>query len=82
MRGSVKEIDYFCEKLSAGGPEQLGGSLKAKFGLSWQIVPPILGEMMSDPDLTKSQRVMKAMFQMVKIDINKLKRAYAVEQAS
>ena len=71
------EIDYFWEKLSAGGQEQQCGWLKDKFGLSWQIVPPILGEMLSDEDEAKSQRVMQAMLQMTKLDIKKLKDAYA-----
>jgi predicted 3-demethylubiquinone-9 3-methyltransferase (glyoxalase superfamily) len=53
------------------------GWLTDKFGLSWQIVPTILGELMSDKDPVKSQRVMQAMLKMVKLDINKLKAAYA-----
>jgi len=72
-----EEIDYFWEKLSAGGKEQQCGWLKDKFGLSWQIVPPILGEMLGDEDDAKSQRVIQAMLQMVKLDIKKLKDAYA-----
>ena len=72
-----EEIDYFWERLSAGGTEQQCGWLKDKFGLSWQIVPPILGEMLSDDDEAKSQRVMQAMLKMVKLDIKKLKAAYA-----
>ena len=72
-----EEIDYYWEKLSAGGTVQQCGWLKDKFGLSWQIVPPILGEMLSDDDDAKSQRVLQAMMQMVKLDIQKLKAAYA-----
>jgi predicted 3-demethylubiquinone-9 3-methyltransferase (glyoxalase superfamily) len=71
-----EEIDYFWEKLSAGGKEQQCGWLKDKFGLSWQIVPPILGEMLSDDDDAKSERVMQAMLQMVKLDIEKLKQVF------
>jgi len=72
-----EEIDYFWEKLSAGGTEQQCGWLKDKFGLSWQIVPPILGEMLNDDDDAKSKRVVQAMLQMVKLDIKRLKAAYA-----
>ena len=71
------EVDYYWNKLSAGGKEVQCGWLTDKFGLSWQIVPTILGELMSDKDPVKSQRVMKAMLKMVKLDINKLKAAYA-----
>src|SRR5262249_17223701 len=59
-----QEIDYFWEKLSAGGEIQKCGWLKDKFGVSWQIIPPILGEMLNDEDEEKSQRVMQAMLQM------------------
>ena len=72
-----QEVDEFWEKLSAGGEEGPCGWLKDKYGLSWQINPTILGEMLSDPDPQKSGRVMEAMLQMKKIDIEKLKRAYA-----
>ena len=71
-----KEIDYFWEKLSAGGQPSRCGWLKDKFGVSWQIVPPILGELLNDDDEAKSQRVMQAMLQMDKLDIKTLKRAY------
>ncbi len=71
-----KEIDYFWEKLSAGGAESQCGWLKDKFGLSWQIVPTILGELMVDKDPQKSKRVMEAMLQMSKIEIEPLQRAY------
>jgi predicted 3-demethylubiquinone-9 3-methyltransferase (glyoxalase superfamily) len=71
------EVDYYWKKLSAGGKEVQCGWLKDKFGLSWQIVPTTLGELLSDKDATKSNRVMKAMLKMVKLDIKKLKDAYA-----
>lgn len=74
---SQKEIDYYWEKLLAGGgKEQQCGWLKDKFGLSWQVVPTILEEMVQDKDPKKADRVMKAMLQMIKIDIAALKRAY------
>ena len=69
------EVDYYWKKLSAGGKEVQCGWLKDKFGLSWQIVPTILGELMSAKDPAKSERVMEAMLKMVKLDINKLKAA-------
>jgi len=74
---SQEEVDYFWEKLSRGGDEkaQQCGWLKDKYGLSWQIVPTVLVELLSDPDPEKSQRAMKAMLQMKKIDIEKIKRA-------
>ena len=71
-----EEVDTFWEKLSEGGSKGQCGWLKDKFGLSWQIVPTILGELMSDPDPEKSKRVMTAMLQMKKLDVNALKRAY------
>jgi predicted 3-demethylubiquinone-9 3-methyltransferase (glyoxalase superfamily) len=71
------EVDAFWEKLSEGGEKLQCGWLKDKYGLSWQIVPTVLGEMMQDKDEEKSQRVMKAMLQMNKIDIDRLKQAYA-----
>jgi len=72
------ELDYFWEKLSEGGDEkaQNCGWLKDEFGVSWQIIPSTLTEMVSDPDLEKSERVMKAMLQMKKIDIKTLMQAY------
>jgi predicted 3-demethylubiquinone-9 3-methyltransferase (glyoxalase superfamily) len=72
---SQEEIDYYWEKLSAGGDPQAQqcGWLKDKFGLSWQIVPSILGELMSDPK--RSEKVMKALLKMKKIDIQGLKQA-------
>jgi len=71
------EVDYYWKKLSAGGKEVQCGWLKDKFGMSWQIVPTILGELMSSKDAAKSQRVMEAMLKMVKLDIKKLKAAAA-----
>ena len=70
------EVDELWEKLSAGGKDLQCGWLKDKFGVSWQIIPKALMELMSDKDPAKSQRVFKAMLQMVKIAIEGLKRAY------
>jgi predicted 3-demethylubiquinone-9 3-methyltransferase (glyoxalase superfamily) len=70
-----KEIDYFWEKLSAGGKKGQCGWLKDKFGVSWQVIPPILGELLNDEDDEKSQRVLQAMLKMSKLDIKKLKQA-------
>ena len=72
-----KEVDYYWEKLTANGgsPVQCGW-LKDKFGLSWQIVPAILGKLMSDSDPEKAKRVTKAMLKMIKIDIAELQKAY------
>jgi predicted 3-demethylubiquinone-9 3-methyltransferase (glyoxalase superfamily) len=72
-----KEVDYFWEKLTAdGGEESQCGWLKDKFGVSWQVVPTVLIDMLHDKDSEKSERVMKAMLQMQKINIEKLKAAY------
>ena len=71
-----EEIDHFWEKLSEGGQEVQCGWLKDMYGISWQIVPTILGKMMSDPDPKKSENAMKAMLQMKKLDIKKLEQAY------
>lgn len=68
-----EEIDYYWEKLTEGGEESMCGWLKDKFGLSWQIVPSILGKLMSDPE--KGQRVMQAFLQMRKFDIQTLLNA-------
>ena len=70
------EVDDLWEKLSDGGQESQCGWLKDKFGLSWQVVPSALVEMLQDPDPEKSKRVMAAMMQMGKIDIAILKQAY------
>lgn len=74
-----EEVDYYWDKLSAGGDvaAQQCGWLKDKYGLSWQVVPRILIELISGPDYEASQRAMQAMLQMKKIDINVLKRASA-----
>jgi predicted 3-demethylubiquinone-9 3-methyltransferase (glyoxalase superfamily) len=72
-----EEVDYYWTKLLAGGgKESQCGWLKDKFGLSWQIVPSALGEMLQDKDAEKSKRVMQAMLQMNKIDIKTLRQAY------
>jgi predicted 3-demethylubiquinone-9 3-methyltransferase (glyoxalase superfamily) len=71
-----KEVDDFWEKLSAGGQKQQCGWLTDQYGLSWQVVPTILGELMQDKDHEKASRVMQAMMQMTKIDIEGLKRAH------
>lgn len=71
-----EEVDHFWHTLSAGGEEGPCGWLKDKYGLSWQINPTALSEMLSDPDPVRSERVMRAMLQMKKIDINGLKKAY------
>ena len=71
-----KEVDELWEKLSEGGEEGRCGWLKDKYGLSWQIVPSILVKMLQDKDAETSQRVMKAMLQMNKIDIQRLKQAH------
>ena len=73
---SQKEVDHFWEKLSAGGEEVQCGWLKDKFGLSWQVVPTVLSEMLQDKDAQKAKRVMAAMLKMKKIDIAELRRAY------
>ena len=72
-----QEVDELWEKLSAGGSKQQCGWLQDKFGLSWQIIPSALGELMNDPDPVKAGRVMQAMMKMTKIDIEGLKRAHA-----
>jgi predicted 3-demethylubiquinone-9 3-methyltransferase (glyoxalase superfamily) len=76
---SQEEVDYYWEKLSDGGDPkaQQCGWLKDKYGVSWQVVPKTLIEMISDPDSERSQRAFSAMLQMKKIDIAKLQRAFA-----
>jgi predicted 3-demethylubiquinone-9 3-methyltransferase (glyoxalase superfamily) len=70
-------VDYFWEKLAAdGGEESQCGWLKDKFGLSWQVTPTVLIDMLHDKDPKKAERVMNAMLQMQKIEIPKLKAAY------
>jgi predicted 3-demethylubiquinone-9 3-methyltransferase (glyoxalase superfamily) len=71
-----EEVDELWDKLGEGGQTQQCGWLKDKFGLSWQIVPSVLIELIKDPDPEKSRRVTEAMLQMTKIDIAKLRQAY------
>ena len=71
-----EEIDDLWEKLSAGGSKDRCGWLKDRYGLSWQVVPSVLGPLMGDPDPGKSKRVVAAMLQMSKLDIAALKRAH------
>jgi predicted 3-demethylubiquinone-9 3-methyltransferase (glyoxalase superfamily) len=71
-----EEVDELWDRLAEGGQTQQCGWLKDKFGLSWQIVPTVLIELINDPDPGKSRRVTEAMLQMTKIDIAKLKLAY------
>ncbi len=70
-----EEVDELWEKLSDGGEEGQCGWLKDRFGLSWQIVPSVLGELLNDPDPVRAQRAMQAMLQMRKLDIDRLKQA-------
>ena len=74
---SQQEVDELWAKLSEGGEESQCGWLKDKFGLSWQIIPSVLGELLQDKDAAKSNRVMQAMLQMQKIDIKALQQAAA-----
>jgi predicted 3-demethylubiquinone-9 3-methyltransferase (glyoxalase superfamily) len=69
------EVDWFWKKLSAGGEKVQCGWLKDKYGLSWQIVPTVLGDLLSGKDPASSHRVMQAMLKMIKLDIKKLKQA-------
>lgn len=71
-----EEVDELWEKLSAGGKKEKCGWLKDKYGLSWQIIPATLGQLMQDKDPERSKRVMNAVLQMDKIEIKKLKQAY------
>jgi predicted 3-demethylubiquinone-9 3-methyltransferase (glyoxalase superfamily) len=71
-----EEVDIYWAKLSEGGQESRCGWLKDKYGLSWQIIPTLLPEMLGDRDPQKAKRVMEAMLKMKKIDIAELKRAY------
>jgi len=74
--GTQEEIDELWEKLSEGGEKMECGWLKDKYGVSWQITPIVVGELLNDPDPEKSQRVMKAIYRMDKLDIATLMRAY------
>jgi predicted 3-demethylubiquinone-9 3-methyltransferase (glyoxalase superfamily) len=71
-----QEVDELWEKLSAGGEKSRCGWLKDKYGLSWQIIPSILGKLLQDKDAGKASRVMQAMLRMDKIDISRLQQAY------
>jgi predicted 3-demethylubiquinone-9 3-methyltransferase (glyoxalase superfamily) len=71
------EVDEYWDKLSAGGQIQQCGWLTDRYGLSWQIVPTVLGKLMTDADPVKAERVMKAMLHMVKLDVARLEQAYA-----
>lgn len=77
-----EEVDELWEKLSEGGEKGPCGWLTDKYGVSWQIIPRALGELLNDPDPEKSQRVMNAMLQMSKIDIQGLRQAYESEETS
>ncbi len=74
-----QEVDELWDKLSEGGQKERCGWLKDRFGLSWQIIPSILGKLLQDPDAEKAKRVMQAMLQMDKIDIERLKQAHRGE---
>jgi len=75
---SQKEVDYYCEKLlSGGGRDQQCGWLKDRFGVAWQIVPEKLDTLLNAPDKRRSERVMKAMLQMKKLDVDASQKAYA-----
>ena len=74
---SQAEVDYFWDRLGAGGQIQQCGWLKDKFGVSWQIVPTALPRLLGDPDRTRANRVMQAMLQMKKLDIAALERSAA-----
>lgn len=76
---SQEEVDYYWDRLADGGEIQQCGWLTDKFGVAWQVVPVALPEMLSDPDPQKTQRVVEAMMQMVKLDIATLRRAYDQE---
>jgi predicted 3-demethylubiquinone-9 3-methyltransferase (glyoxalase superfamily) len=71
------EVDDLWEKLSAGGEKSRCGWLKDKFGVSWQIIPSVLGELLADKDPAKSRRVMRALLKMTKLDIDALRQAAA-----
>ena len=75
-----EEVDELWEKLSAGGEKQPCGWLKDRYGVSWQIIPTVLGDMLQDKDAEKSKRVMQAMMQMKRIDIKGLQEAYGRKQ--
>jgi predicted 3-demethylubiquinone-9 3-methyltransferase (glyoxalase superfamily) len=76
------EVDRLWDALSAGGTIEMCGWLRDRYGVSWQIVPTMLGEMMKDPDRGRAKRVMEAVLQMKKLDIAKLEQAYAEPQTA
>lgn len=76
------EVDYYWEKLTDGGEESMCGWLKDRFGLSWQVVPNGMEELFSDPDQSRAQRAMQAMFSMHKLDLAALKAAADAEPAN
>lgn len=76
---SQEEVDHYWYKLSEGGEEQPCAWLKDKYGISWQVVPKILMQLLQDKDPVKAKRVMESMFQMKKIDIDAIKQAYQGE---
>jgi len=75
--GTQAEVDELWEKLSAGGEKSRCGWLKDRYGMSWQVVPTLVGKLMQDPDAGKSEKVMQAILKMNKLDIEALKRAAA-----
>ena len=77
-----QEVDDLWEKLSAGGRTDRCGWLQDKFGVSWQIIPTVLGQLLGDKDPQRAKRAMQAMLQMTKIDINKLQHAAAEAKSS
>jgi len=76
------EVDELWEKLSTGGRTDCCGWLQDKFGVSWQIIPTVLGQLLGDKDPQRAKRAMQAMLQMTKIDINKLQQAAAEAKSS
>jgi predicted 3-demethylubiquinone-9 3-methyltransferase (glyoxalase superfamily) len=76
------EVDYYWENLSAGGEESMCGWVKDKFGVSWQVIPVVLPDMLGDADPEKAGRTMEAMLGMGKLDIAGLERAYGGERAA
>jgi len=74
--GTQDEVDDLWEKLSAGGSQSQCGWLKDRYGLSWQVIPTVLGKLLGDKDPAKAKRVMESMLKMTKIDITKLEQAY------
>lgn len=74
---SQDEVDHLWDKLCDGGEPEECGWLRDKYGLSWQIIPALLGELLQDPDAEKAGRVMQAMLRMTKIDVHLLRQAHA-----